>query len=118
MSAHEKTEERQAADEFWSKVLSGPKVKRILERRGFNTEAFRRDYEADRTRGPRTPKRPTRREMDAVEAFQNSGDFEALKRGLGTRSTAVANSVLRRVVQYKALGGVKTLRRRSLTLGA
>ena len=50
--------------------------------------------------------------MDAVEAFQQSGDFEALKTALGTKSSAVANSTLRRVVQFKALGGVKTVRRR------
>jgi hypothetical protein len=50
--------------------------------------------------------------MDAVEAFQQSGDFEGLKTALGTNSAAVANSALRRVLQYKARGGVKTLRRR------
>ena len=101
------------ADEFWASVLSGPKVKRILERRGFSTEAFRRDYEADRSRAPRKVRAPTRTELDAVEAFQKSGDFDQLKRHLSTRSAAVANAALRRVVQYQARGGVKTIRRRS-----
>jgi hypothetical protein len=100
-------------DEFWTKVLSAAKVKRILEKRGFNPEAFRRDYEADTSRGPRVPKRPNKAEMDAVEAFQRSGDFDALKEALGARSAAVANSALRRVLQFKAGGGVKTIRRRS-----
>ena len=36
-----------------------------------------------------------------------------LKQALSTDSSAVANSTLRRVVQFKALGGVKTVRRRS-----
>ncbi len=50
--------------------------------------------------------------MDAVERFQENGDFEALKQALGTRSAAVSNSALRRVLQFKAKGGVKTVRRR------
>jgi hypothetical protein len=102
-----------STEEFWSKVLAGPKVKRILEKRGFSPDAFRRDYEADTSRGPRAPRRPSRAQLDAVEAFQQSGDFEALKRALATESSAVANSTLRRVVQFKALGGVKTVRRHS-----
>jgi hypothetical protein len=104
---------KKTPEEFWSKVLAAPKVKRILEKRGFDTEAFRRDYEADTSRGPRTPKRPSKQQMDAVEAFQRTGDFDALKRSLETESAAVANSALRRVLQFKALGGVKTVRRRS-----
>jgi len=104
---------KKTREEFWSKVLAAPKVKRILEKRGFDTEAFRRDYEADTSRGPRTPKRPSKQQMDAVEAFAQSGDFEAMKNSLGTESATVANSALRRVMQFKALGGVKTVRRRS-----
>jgi hypothetical protein len=113
MAASRRTSSKKSAEEFWSKVLAAPKVKRILERRGFSPEAFQRDYEADTSRGPRTPKRPSRVQIDAVEAFQQSGDFDALKRTLGTDSSAVANSALRRVVQFKALGGVKSVRRRA-----
>ena len=76
----------QDPEEFWSKVLSAAKVKRVLRKRGFDPEAFRRDYEADTSRGPRGPKRPSKTEMDAVEAFQKTGDFDALKRALGTTS--------------------------------
>ena len=104
---------KKSPEEFWSKVLAAPKVKRILEKRGFDPEAFRRDYEADTSRGPRSPKRPSKQEMDAVEAFQRTGDFEGFKLSLGTESVAVANSALRRVLQFKALGGVKTVRRRA-----
>jgi hypothetical protein len=50
--------------------------------------------------------------MDAVEAFQKTGDFDALKRALHTASAAAANSALLRVVQFQARGGVKTVRRR------
>ena len=98
-------------EDFWSKVLSAAKVRRILRQRGFDPEAFRRDYEADNTRGVRAPKRPSKQELEAVEAFQGSGDFEALKRALDTRSSTVANAALRRVVQFQATGGVKTIRR-------
>jgi hypothetical protein len=111
MAAHKRSG-RKTPEEFWSKVLAAPKVKRILEKRGFDPEAFRRDYEADTSRGPRSPKRPNKQQMDAVEAFQRTGDFEALKVTLGTERAAVANSALRRVLQFKALGGVKTVRRR------
>jgi len=113
MAVSKRTGGRKAPEEFWSKVLAAPKVKRILEKRGFSPEAFQRDYEADTSRGPRAPKRPSRNQIDAVEAFQQSGDFEALKRALSTESSAVANSTLRKVLQFKALGGVKTVRRRS-----
>jgi len=106
------TQNSKDPDEFWSKVLSAAKVRRILRKRGFDPEAFRRDYEADASRGPRGPKRPSKTEMDAVEAFQKTGDFDALKRALGTTSVAAANSALRRVVQFRAPGGLKTLRRR------
>jgi hypothetical protein len=106
------TKKSKNPDEFWSKVLSAAKVKRILRKRGFDPEAFRRDYEADASRGPRGPKRPSKTEMDAVEAFQKTGDFDALKRALDTTSAAAANSALRRVVQFQAHGGVKTVRRR------
>jgi len=111
--AAQKSEGKKTPEEFWSKVLAAPKVKRILEKRGFDPEAFRRDYEADTSRGPRSPQRPSKQQMDAVEAFQRTGDFEALKRSLGTDSATVANSALRRVLQFKALGGVKTVRRRA-----
>lgn len=111
--AASKSSGKKTPEEFWSKVLAAPKVKRILEKRGFSPEAFQRDYEADTSRGPRSPKRPSRLQIDAVEAFQRSGDFDALKESLGTKSSAVANSALRRVVQFKALGGVKTVRRRT-----
>lgn len=107
------TRREKTAEEFWGSVLSGPKVKRILEQRGFSPEAFRRDYEADNSRAPRRVRAPSRAEIDAVEAFQKSGDFEQLKRTLQTRSASVANAALRRVVQYQARGGVKTIRRRS-----
>jgi len=111
--AVEKRARQKTPEEFWSKVLAAPKVKRILEKRGFDPDAFRRDYEADSSRGPRSPRRPSKQQMDAVEAFQRTGDFEQLKQSLGTESSAVANSALRRVVQFKALGGVKTVRRRA-----
>ena len=113
MAGSKRTASKKTSAEFWSKVLAAPKVKRILEKRGFSPDAFQRDYEADTSRGPRLPNRPSRIQLDAVEAFQQTGDFEVLKKALGTDSSAVANSALRRVVQFQAMGGVKTVRRRS-----
>ena len=48
------TQESRDPGEFWSKVLSASKVKRVLRKRGFDPESFRRDYEADTSRGPPT----------------------------------------------------------------
>ena len=42
MTAHKRSG-RKSPEEFWSKVLAAPKVKRILEKRGFDPEAFRRE---------------------------------------------------------------------------
>ncbi len=106
---------KKTPEEFWSNILSAPKVKRILEKRGFDAEAFRKDYETDTSRGPRVPKRPTKIELDSVEAFEKNGDFDELKTTLGTKSAAVANTSLRRVIQFKAHGGVKTVRRRAIS---
>jgi hypothetical protein len=79
------TEESRDPGEFWGKILSAAKVKRVLRKRGFDPEAFRRDYEADTSRGPRGPKRPSKTEMDAVGAFQKTGDFGASRRSSGAR---------------------------------
>jgi hypothetical protein len=103
---------KQSTQDFWSKMLSAAKVKRILEKRGFAPAAFRSDYEADTSRGPRVPRRPTKQELDSVESFQKTGDFEAFRSALGGVSANAANAALRRVMQFKALGGVKTVRRR------
>jgi hypothetical protein len=111
MAAKRKSRKK-TPQEFWTKVLAAPKVKRILEKHGIKPDAFQRDYEADSSRGPRAPKRPTRAQIDAVEAFQKTGDFESFKKSLSTTSSTVANSALRRVVQFKAIGGTKPPRRR------
>ena len=42
---------QKSSEEFWSKVLSAPKVRRILENRGFSPDGFRKDYEADTSLG-------------------------------------------------------------------
>jgi hypothetical protein len=97
---------------FWTKMLSAAKVKRILETRGFDADAFRKDYEADTNRGPRKAAKPTDKEINAVEGFLKSGDYEEFLRALDTKSRPKADSALRRVVAWKGQGGVKTVRRK------
>lgn len=109
MAARKKTSEK----DFWSKMLSGNKVKRILEKRGFDSEAFRKDYEADNNRAPRQSARPTDKEIDGVESFMKSGNYEEFLQALGTKSRPKADSALRRVVAWKSSGGVKSIRRRA-----
>jgi hypothetical protein len=106
------TASRTAQDkDFWTKMLSASKVKRILEKRGFDAEAFKRDYLSDRNRGPRRTQRPSDREIDAVEAFLKDGRYDSLLDALDTESRPRADSALRRVMAWKAQGGVKHIRR-------
>lgn len=88
------------SDKFWSTVLQARKVKRVLEKNGCKPEVFQRDYEDDHQR-EHTPKKPSQKQVDAVEAFQVSGDLEALKHTLLTKSTPVANGIIRRVIQFE-----------------
>ena len=98
---------------FWTKMLSAQKVKRILEKRGVDVEAFRRDYESDTNRGPRRASRPSDKEINSVEAFLKTGNYEGLMTALGTKSRPKADAAIRRVVAWKGQGGVKTTRRKS-----
>jgi hypothetical protein len=109
MTAKKKADEKS----FWGKMLSAYKVKRILEKRGFDAEAFRRDYEADTNRGPRKASRPSDREIASVDGFLKSGDYVGFMHDLSTKSRPKADAVLRRVVAWKGQGGVKTIRRRA-----
>jgi hypothetical protein len=101
-----------AQRDFWSKMLAARKVRRILEKRGFDAEAFRKDYELDTNRGPRKASKPSEKEINAVEGFVKSGDYEKLLDRLDTESRPKADSALRRVLTWKGQGGVKTIRRR------
>ncbi len=90
--------------EFWSKyTLSASKVKRILEKQGVNIAGFQHDYETERDRSYYNykPRKVSQTQIDAVEAFQQDGDFEALRRALHQNS-AIATSTVRRVIQHKA----------------
>lgn len=99
--------------DFWSKMLSAHKVKRILEKRGFDADAFRRDYESDTNRGPRRATRPSDREVNSVEGFLKTGDYQGLMSALGTQSRPKADAAIRRVVAWKGQGGGKPVKRRA-----
>lgn len=109
MAARKKTDSK----DFWGKMLSAHKVKRILKKRGFDAEAFRRDYETDTNRGPRKASRPSDREINSVEAFLKSGDYPGLLSSLGTKSRPKADAALRRVVTWKGQAGAKAIRRKA-----
>jgi len=98
---------------FWTKMLSAQKVKRILEKRGLDPEAFRKNYESDTNRGPRRASRPSDKEVNSVEAFLKTGDYPGLMTSLGTKSRPKADAAIRRVVAWKGQGGVKKRRRKS-----
>lgn len=98
---------------FWTKMLSAQKVKRILEKRGLDPESFRKNYESDTNRGPRRASRPSDKELNSVEAFLKTGDYPGLMTSLGTKSRPKADAAIRRVVAWKGQGGVKKPRRKS-----
>jgi hypothetical protein len=110
---HTSTSNSTSIKPFWNRMLSAWKVKRILEARGFDAEAFRRDYEADTHRGPRRPGRPPEREINAVDDFLKSGDYQGFMNSLGTDSRPKADSALRRVVEWKGQDGLKAVRKRA-----
>ncbi len=98
---------------FWTKMLSAQKVKRILEKRGLDPESFRKNYESDTNRGPRRASRPSDKEVNSVEAFLKTGDYPGLMTSLGTKSRPKADAAIRRVVAWKGQGGVKKRQRKS-----
>lgn len=98
--------------DFWTKMLSAHKVKRILEKRDMDPDAFRRDYESDTNRGPRKASRPSDREISSVEGFLKTGDYQDLMNALGTKSRPKADAAIRRVVAWRGQGGVKPVRRK------
>jgi hypothetical protein len=93
---------QKSGKDFWTKMLSAAKVKRILESRGFDVDAFRKDYLADTNRGPRKATKPTDQEISAVESFLKNGDYEAYLVALDTTSRPKADSALRRVVAWQS----------------
>ena len=103
------------AKNFWSKMLSAHKVKRILQKRGFDTEAFRRDYETDSNRGPRKASRPPDRQISSAEAVLKSGDYPGLLSSLGTKSRPKADAAIRRVVTWNGQASAKAVSRRART---
>ncbi len=114
MASRKKQSSRRSDSEriqdFWDKPLSGQKVKRILQRRGFDANAFKKDYLEDRSRVSKITA-PSAKTWDTVEVFQKDGDLDALMEKLDLKTPAAANNVIRRVIQYKAQGGKKVIRR-------
>lgn len=103
-----------SVETFWeeSRLLSSAKVKRILEKRGFDPNAFARDYLEDRSRAPRGANRaPTKAQIDAVKAFLKEGDVEQLKERLRVKTPAAALNVVAAVNKYLSEGGVVAIRR-------
>ena len=99
--------------EFWeeSRLLSSNKVKRILKQRGFDTNAFAKDYIEDTSRGTRADRPPSAQQIEAVEIFLKDGDAENLKENLELKTSAAALNMVSRVQSYLASGGQKTIRR-------
>lgn len=81
------------------RLLSESKVLRVLAAMNVDAQEFQRRYAADTLRGPRTL---TPAVVDAVERFAQSGDMEALKKALGTKSDATASKAVARVLADRA----------------
>ena len=82
-------------------MLTWSKVRRTLEELEWDVQKFLRTYES-LGRPARGPRRPSPLEIKAVREFQDSGDYRALMRALGTKNGTTANNALRRVIQHEA----------------
>lgn len=113
MTARKKTGKstRRKRDEipFWERMLSGQKIERVLSKMGADTSLFQKEYLADTSRVRGTHVDPA--EWDAVAVFEKSGDLNALMERLSLKTTQSANNVIRRVIQARARGETKVVRR-------
>ena len=107
MAAKKRTRKKKSAgkkksQDFWDKLLSASKVKRILEAMDVNPAQFQKKYEGDTSRGPTGPRELTEKQLSAIKAFQKSGDVEALMKGTGKKSKQSAfNLVAAALVEDK-----------------
>lgn len=96
--------------DFWSRMLSASKVRRVLERRGFSPEAFVKDYLEDHSRAPRGLRRPEKREIDAVAQYHRDWDINGLMARLRVKTKTSALTTVDRVMRWQARTGTKKAR--------
>ena len=62
---------------------------------------FRSRYQAEPGRRGPGPRPPTKEQIAAVDAYRKNGDFEALKKALGTKHSQVAHAIIGRVISFE-----------------
>jgi hypothetical protein len=93
---------RKAAATKAQKLLSESKVLRVLESMGVDPAKFRKAYEQEPSRRGRGMREPEPREIKAVEEFQKTGDFGALRKALGNKPAQIATAAVARVIAFRA----------------
>ena len=86
---------------FISKTLSAAGVERALRAMGVSVDDFKEAYHKNGGRRSRYAA-PTREEVAAVEAFQETGDLAALRKMLGGCGQNKAYATVARVVAHQA----------------
>jgi hypothetical protein len=89
--------------DFYEKMLSGSKVKRILEGMKVDPKRFQKLYESDTSRVSRKMRTPENYQVVAVQAFLESGDKRRLMKSLGTENRQTADAAVSRIIQWKAI---------------
>jgi hypothetical protein len=81
--------------------VSMTRVEAALVTLGIDREAFVQAYDDVRGTRTRTPKAITSTELEAFNAFEESGDFEAFHTSLGV-TPGKANSLIARIFRQRA----------------
>ena len=84
------------------KLLSEGKVLRVLASMGVDPAKFKKLYEQAPVQRGRGMREPDAREVKAVEEFQKTGDFAALRKALGNKPTQIATAAVTRVIAFQA----------------
>ena len=86
------------------KILSTPKVLRVVAKLGADPAKFLKLYAEDRTRSRKEAAPPTREQIAAVSAFRKDGDVAALMKSAGIKTPGAALNLVGRVSRHGTKG--------------
>ena len=90
--------------ELWAEdvSISGDRLKNILEALKWDLETFYGAYRKEIS-GVEASVDPTSEEIEAVERFEETGDYDQLLFSLGTSHSVIGDSIVSRVIMYRLL---------------
>lgn len=84
------------------RLLSEPKVLRVIHECGWDQDKFKLAWEAAAGTRVRGASIPTPEQIKAVEMFVADGDLGALTSQLGMKNVSTVNAIIARVLAWKA----------------